>query len=411
MSAIGQRTRHGPPTGVARGVLLVGLISFASLRTPARATTEGERPAGESSKNAGAPESSGASSETPKGADAPRDPRAKGTGEDRSPAAPSGASAGASGSGDTAPTSSAGLASATPTPKLQVTVEPETTRIGDTIRLTASIESQDPWKASATDALKAGEKLGPFRILDVDLTRPAAIVVGLTPDEPGSLEIPSFEVVFRLPGKDDLHFSVPAAKIQVASTLGEGDATLSDLKPPAEIAVPWPWREIGLGLAGAVIAAAVVVGFRRWLRKPARPALRPEDELPEGVTADAWARDALQALLAKNLIESGRHREFHIELADLARRYLELRFRIPALERTTEEVGQEMRTALCSDEALQLATAVLERCDRVKFAKHVPALGEPDETVALTSLLIERTAPAAPLPSIAESERTEGTAA
>lgn len=296
--------------------------------------------------------------------------------------------------------------------KVTVTVDPPIGRIGDTIRVTAALEATaDPWTAEPSEALRPGERLGPFHIVDVDLSRAGTIVLGLTPEEAGTLEVPGFEAVFRLPGKDDLRLAVPPAKVEIASLLGEGDATLSDIKPPADLPVPWPWREIGLGVLGAVLAAALVLGVRRWLRKRARSRVRPEEELPPGVTADAWARAELEALLGKNLRESGHDREFHIELADLARRYLELRFRVPALERTTEEVGDEMRRALLAEEATLLTTQLLARCDRVKFAKHRAPRSESDETVSLTRALIERTA-SVPAAALAEPRPiAEGTAA
>ena len=119
----------------------------------------------------------------------------------------------------------------------------------------------------------------------------------------------------------------------------------------------------------------------------------PEEALPPGVTPDVWARAELARILASGLREAGRYRELHIELADLVRRYIELRFRIPARERTTSEIGEEMRLALIDEEITLLATALLARCDRVKFAKHVPQGGEIDETLGIVRRIIERTVP------------------
>jgi hypothetical protein len=186
--------------------------------------------------------------------------------------------------------------------------------------------------------------------------------------------------------------------------LGEGDASLSDIKPPAELPVPWPWRSIAAGLAAAALLVAVLVAIVRRLRRPLRPAPVPESFLEPGVTADAWARAELDRLLARRLVEAGRVREFHIELADLARRYLELRFRVPALERTTEEIGDEMRRAMLDGDLAVLTRRLLEACDRVKFAKHAPGAGEIEEALGRARELIERTAPSpqerppAPLP-------------
>jgi len=195
------------------------------------------------------------------------------------------------------------------------------------------------------------------------------------------------------PPAGERRLRVPASRITVRSVLGEGDSTaLADLKPPADFATVWPWTTIvASALALAALIAAAVWLVRR-LRRPRLPSPKPEQELPPGVTPDAWAREALARLLAKGLVEAGRLREFHIELADLLRRYVELRFRVPALERTTEEIADELARAMVGGEESALTRAALEACDRVKFAKHHPSLEEVRETTERLRQLVERTA-------------------
>ena len=65
------------------------------------------------------------------------------------------------------------------------------------------------------------------------------------------------------------------------------------------------------------------------------------------------------------------------------------------MERTTEEIADEMPRALIDATIHRLTIGALSRCDRVKFAKHVPPREEVDETVAQVREILDRGAPAA----------------
>ena len=260
------------------------------------------------------------------------------------------------------------------------------------IRLTASLQGAAGVTATGASDLRIDGSLGSFRILDISVSG-TEVTLALSPETTGDLDIPSIGVGYRAADGKTGTVSAPSTRVSVRSVLGEGDASaLADIKPPAEFPVPWPWKWIvAVVLASAVLAFA---GFwvSRRLRRPRRPAPVPEMQLPPGVTADIWARGELQKLLERGLGASGLFREFHIELADIVRRYIELRYRIPALERTTGEIGEELSLALIGGEIPALVTHALERCDAVKFAKHVPAGPEVDETVDLVKELLDRTA-------------------
>lgn len=288
---------------------------------------------------------------------------------------------------------------------------PDHARIGDRIRLSASYAGAGSWTAAPGDDLKPGEKLGPFRILAADAGVPGVLSLDLGPDETGVLTVPAFQVVFRDAGGVSVTVAVPSAQVTVASVLAEGDSTaIADLKPPAEMTVPWPWGTIALLAAALGLAGVATLWLARYLRRERAPRPAPEIVLPPGMTAEAWAREELAKILAAGLFDAGRHRELHIALADLVRRYLELRFRLPAMERTTEEIGHEMPGALVEGTIVRLTLACLERCDRVKFAKHVPSRDEAEETLAQIREILDRGAPA-PAPARSEPPETAPPAA
>ena len=308
-------------------------------------------------------------------------------------------------------------------------IRPEQGRIGDRFALFVAAEPPSSGTAVESDAIAPGAKLGSFRILEADRTKPGELTLTLTPETTGDLEIPAFDVAFgppagpapgpaaSTPPPARSAFHVPATHVKVASVLPSPDTALADLKPPADLPVPWPWRTIGLAAAGVVAAALALFLLRRFLKRPRQPVPEPEQRLEPGMTADAWARAALEALLAKGHYPAGRIREFHIELADLVRTYLELRFRIPALERTTEEVTDEIRRALLPEEVARSTHEALSRCDAVKFAKHRPEPAQAEATVEIVRRIIAMTVPvaspaaAAPPPPAAPSTQAAESAA
>jgi hypothetical protein len=77
----------------------------------------------------------------------------------------------------------------------------------------------------------------------------------------------------------------------------------------------------------------------------------------------------LEKLLARRLAEDGRIGLFYDELTRIVKQYLEGRFRVDLLERTTSEVQGALQHAGAPVEAGTLARALLESGDRVKFAR------------------------------------------
>jgi hypothetical protein len=82
-----------------------------------------------------------------------------------------------------------------------------------------------------------------------------------------------------------------------------------------------------------------------------------------------WIYEELEKLLARRLAEEGRIGLFYDELTHIVKQYLEGRFRVDLLERTTSEVPGTLLRAGAPADAGSLARALLESGDRVKFAR------------------------------------------
>jgi hypothetical protein len=164
------------------------------------------------------------------------------------------------------------------------------------------------------------------------------------------------------------------------SPLGTND--IRAIKPPVEIPDYWIW--LWLALAILVIAAALV-----WYLKSRKAPLEAAQAAPV-IPPHVRARQRLQAAL--DLISQPR--PFCIEVSDVVRQYLELRFNFHAPERTTEEFLHELKASnLLLPDQKQSLGEFLSICDMVKFAKYEPGPAELRALHESAMRLIDETEP------------------
>ena len=205
----------------------------------------------------------------------------------------------------------------------------------------------------------------------------------------GKYEIPAFTFAFQDANdagtKHELT-SEPIA-VEVTSLLGDQRAKLviEDIEgvvemPRAALAW-WIWLLAGLGLA--VAAGAGWFFLRRRRTKELGRIFQPAHEL-------AYAR--LRALVAEQLVEQGRTKEFYERVSGILRYYIEDRFDLHAPERTTEEFLAELPyTPVLSAPDTEVLKEFLTHCDLVKFAKHEPTTEQVQRTFDLVKDFVERT--------------------
>jgi hypothetical protein len=119
-------------------------------------------------------------------------------------------------------------------------------------------------------------------------------------------------------------------------------------------------------LIGALVllaAAALWLWLRHRKRKPVVEA--PKPELPP----DYVALKALAEIESMNLLEDGQHKRYYTLVVDVLRHYLERRYGVDAMDRTTDEILYEL-----SKRRLQVGDLepLLREADLVKFAKFKP---------------------------------------
>jgi hypothetical protein len=210
----------------------------------------------------------------------------------------------------------------------------------------------------------------------------------LSPTKPG--DVPLALVPLRYRGDDTEEQWQEAAwkpiTVRVTTEILNPDLSeLRDVTPPEEVPSPLSWRVPLLYGAGIALGVAGLL-FVAWksLRRSRRPVVLP---------ADQWALRELERIDKLDLATASTVERFHTLLADVVRKYLELRFQFPAPEQTTAEFLQAIRgsTELTAEQQAALRE-LLEHCDLVKFARAEPPVEACQAMSARARAFVQETA-------------------
>jgi hypothetical protein len=210
----------------------------------------------------------------------------------------------------------------------------------------------------------------------------------LEPFLSGTYDIPAF--TFKFHDANDPNASHELASepipVEVTSLLGDQRAKLVIEDIEGVVEMPRPASRWWLWVLAALVVMAVP-GIWLLLRGG-----RAKAVVGVYVPAHEIAYRNLQALVARNLIEQGKTKEFYERISGILRLYIEHRFNLHAPDRTTEEFLAELQTtdvlAAPDKEALG---EFLTHCDLVKFAKHDPTTEQIQRTFDLVKAFIEKT--------------------
>ncbi len=219
------------------------------------------------------------------------------------------------------------------------------------------------------------------------------IVVALF--QPGEYETPSIVVTHRKPDGAVEELAAPIIPIRITSVITEG-SELRDLKPQAELEEPIIWPLILAGVLAALLLTGLLAALGLWLyrRRQARPvpAFVPvpfADTRPPEIIAHAEL-DRIEAL---NLPARHQIKEHYSLVAACLRRYIEGRYRIPALEQTTTELRDAFRKSDAPTQDVNALMSVMTESDWVKFARYIPLPGEVHGLIDRARTVIDTTTP------------------
>ena len=174
--------------------------------------------------------------------------------------------------------------------------------------------------------------------------------------------------------------------LNVQTIILEEGAELKDIKQPME--APIGWSDIWPWLLGIVLLILIAYILKKYVftKKEAIKIEKPKVIIP----ADIIALKELITLEKAKIWQEGKIKEYHSSLSEIVRRYTEERFQFIALELTTDEIIDELKSKL-NQEQIQNLKTLLQRADLAKFAKSKPIESENTESMLLAKNFVNNT--------------------
>lgn len=208
-------------------------------------------------------------------------------------------------------------------------------------------------------------------------------------------------------GEHWYHIGADSLLLTVRDVAGV-DTTSTNIKDISDILrQPYTFGEIakvvGIILAIlAIIAAAIYVVYRIKSHKPLIT-IPQEPPLPP----DTRALNALEVLRQKQLWQQGKAKEYHTELTDIVRNYLEETYHIQSTEMTSDQTLDAFHSCPAyKEEAYGQLRQILQTADMVKFAKSEPLPYQHDLSM---SQAVDFVKAIAPKPAPTENAQTDST--
>ncbi len=211
----------------------------------------------------------------------------------------------------------------------------------------------------------------------------------VTSFDTGFYVIPPF--TFRFNDNHD-SLQTDALPLQVFGMPVDTTKGITDIKLPYEIKVTF--TEILPYIIAGLLLLTIILLYIRYLRKKKQMTDIAEKPAPPLIPAHLLALEQLDELVREKLWQQGKIKLYYSRLTDIIRQYIELRFTVPAMEETTEDIIRDfVREGLIKEGIRKELKALLELADLVKFAKWYPVAEEHEASQQSAYDFILRTKP------------------
>ena len=241
--------------------------------------------------------------------------------------------------------------------------------VGDRLRFTLTLVADS---TTAVDSIPIGENLGDFDVIgrQYGLSGDASGGLRHTVDfdlavyKTGQFWIPQIPIRFVHADSTTSEFMTDSLTVIIMSVAsGDSLVDIKGLKPQVYFGSQFPWLYV---IAAAIVLAGLVIWlWRRRKKSEAVAEAKPVDTRPPWVIAD----EALRKLRESGLLANGEFKLFYLRLTDILRAYIEPRFGVDALDRTTSELREELAQISLDDHNYDLLFGLFDSADLVKFAK------------------------------------------
>lgn len=236
--------------------------------------------------------------------------------------------------------------------------------IGDTL-----VKAVEVLRLSSIDTLETGDDVKESRLEQK---------VYITSFDTGFYAIPPF--MFEI---DGVTVSTEAFLLTVNTVEIDTTKGIVDIRDIYEVEVGWkdylaaywPYAAGALGVAILIAALVIAVQRVRKRRREARAVVIPQvpRKAPHLLAIEAIEKTQREKAYLRNRVK-----QYHTEITDAIRDYIEAVFDMPAHELTSRQILDRLRYADLPQGEIQRLKSILNRADMVKFAKESPESDEND---------------------------------
>lgn len=195
----------------------------------------------------------------------------------------------------------------------------------------------------------------------------------ITSYDSGYYAIPPFEFIIN---KDTTSPSLTEALLlEVYSVPTDTSfAKVKDIKAPFDEPFDWKWylSYVYIGLAVIVGILILIYVLKKIKDREPEEVAPPKPKIPAHITALA----SLEKIKEEAIWKDNKTKEYYSQITDTIRLYIEERFKIQALELTSDEIIHVFKSQVIDADSKSKLFQILTLSDFVKFAKQIPIEAE-----------------------------------
>jgi hypothetical protein len=215
-------------------------------------------------------------------------------------------------------------------------------------------------------------------------------IITITSFDTGHYPVPPFKFIL---GKDTAKFvETEALLLSVYAPKVDTTQAIKEIKGPMDL--PFSFREALPYIGGGLLLVALLIGIWYYFKNRKKQPEIVEVKIPSR-PAHEIAIEALDQLKEEKIWQNQENgiKRYHSQLSDIVRIYIEHRYKIPAMELTTDEILNNFKRSSMSDELKGQLKQLLQLSDLVKFAKAQPLPNEHELSLSNAYAFVAGTLP------------------
>ena len=198
--------------------------------------------------------------------------------------------------------------------------------------------------------------------------------------------LPAFQVISGIDTTYSTELALKVSTLPVDTESGQFYDIKDIRKPPFVLKDYLPLILLVLAILALIVLIAYII-YRLINRKSIVPFQKEEPYVPPHIRAI----QKLDAIKLEKLWQAGKVKEYHSEVTEALRVYIEARFGVGAMEMTSGEILDDLRKVSDADLGYDHLKQILILSDFVKFAKYKPLPDENELSMMNAYLFVNQT--------------------